>query len=259
MTKRALSLAAVGAAVIALLFVGYPYLEFARFGYAVSGIDVSHHQGRIDWPRVAKSGVAFAYIKETEGGDFLDDRFTENWRGAAAAGIPRGAYHFFRQCRPGDVQAQNFIARVPKVSGALPPVVDVEDMDPCPVTNATLDPVAEITVFLDTLERHYGCRPLIYTTLQYHTAYLANLLRGERYWLRSIHVPPFYGSSGWVLWQYHHRGRRAGIAGDVDLNAFRGTKEDFETFAKGEGCQPKREKTHATFGTSFFTLMLVRR
>lgn len=224
------------AAAIALIVALYPYIEVARFSRDVTGIDVSHHQKNIDWARVAKSGVAFAYIKATEGGDFADKRFLENWRGAAEAGIARGAYHFFKPCKSGAEQAKNFIARVPKEAGALPPVLDVEDMMTCASKSPPLDALAEITAFLDAVETHYGCRPLIYTTPEYESVVLQGRLENERYWARSLHLPPRYRQASWVFWQYHHRGRRDGIDGPVDLNAFRGTKEDFARFAGGEGC-----------------------
>ena len=67
--------------------------------YPIHGIDVSKFQGDIDWNAVANSGVKFAWIKATEGGD-PDARFQANWEGAKAAGIPHGAYHFIYWCRP---------------------------------------------------------------------------------------------------------------------------------------------------------------
>jgi lysozyme len=62
--------------------------------YPIHGIDVSKFQGDINWNAVAYSGVKFAWIKATEGGDRADARFQANWEGAKAAGIPHGAYHF---------------------------------------------------------------------------------------------------------------------------------------------------------------------
>ena len=55
--------------------------------YPVHGIDVSKFQGEIDWSKVADSGVKFAWIKATEGGDRVDERFEANWEGAKAAGV----------------------------------------------------------------------------------------------------------------------------------------------------------------------------
>src|SRR3954463_8047491 len=68
-------------------------------GYPIHGIDVSRHQGEIDWNAVASSGVKFAWIKATEGGDHADVMFQANWQGAKAAGVARGAYHFVYWCR----------------------------------------------------------------------------------------------------------------------------------------------------------------
>ena len=73
--------------------------------YPVHGIDVSRYQTGVNWSRAASSGVAFAFIKATEGGDIADPKFAEHWSGAASAGIPRGAYHFYYHCRTGAEQA----------------------------------------------------------------------------------------------------------------------------------------------------------
>src|SRR4051812_39677059 len=64
----------------------------------VQGIDISKYQGDIDWARVRDDGIHFAYLKVSEGGDHVDDRFYDNWSKSAAAGVPRGAYHFMYWC-----------------------------------------------------------------------------------------------------------------------------------------------------------------
>src|ERR1044071_3304348 len=69
--------------------------EPAPARYPVRGIDVSHHQGNIDWKSVKTSGITFAYLKATEGSDFADADFPANWHGSAKPGLVRGAYHFF--------------------------------------------------------------------------------------------------------------------------------------------------------------------
>src|SRR5687768_1484289 len=65
--------------------------------YPIRGIDVSHHQGAVDWKKVEAAGIDFAYIKATEGRDHRDPRFDANWRAAEGA-LARGAYHFFTFC-----------------------------------------------------------------------------------------------------------------------------------------------------------------
>lgn len=222
-----------GGALLAFLYLETGLMQ-------VVGVDVSHHQKSIDWPALARSGVAFAYIKATEGGDYVDDRFAQNWREAGAAGLPRGAYHYFRQCRPAAVQAKNFIAAVPKDARALPAVVDVEDMEICGPAVGVASPDVEVSKFLDLVEAHFGCRPIIYTTNEYDSAFFEGKFGSERFWVRSIFAPPFFRIGSWTFWQYHNAGRRPGVDGAVDLNAFRGTAVDFQRFAAGGGCGRER-------------------
>lgn len=195
--------------------------------YPVRGIDVSHHQGEIDWPKVAGTGIAFAYIKATEGGDFSDRRFQQNWRGASAAGLRIGAYHFFTFCRPGIEQAAHFIARVPANPDMLPPAVDLEFGGNCGKSARRLDVMKELSAFLDIVEAHYGVKALLYATPEFYIAYLADRKIDNPLWLRSILFEPGYNKHPWTLWQYHNRGRIAGIKGPVDYNVFTGSAAAF--------------------------------
>lgn len=236
MRRAALPLIAGAAALSFAAYVAmrsYDWFEPAAFFYPVIGVDVSHHQGLIDWRELAKSKTAsFAYIKASEGGDHRDKRFAENWQAARNAGILRGAYHFFTLCRRGIEQAENFIAAVPLDEDALPPAIDVEHMGTCRSGLPIADVRHEITVFLDRVEGRYGRRPLIYTTREFHDAHLDGHFLHERFWVRSLVLPPRYRRTQWTIWQYHNHGRRAGIDGPVDLNAFSGGKEAFSRFAR---------------------------
>jgi lysozyme len=207
----------------------YRRLELAPLWHDVVGVDVSNHQGVIDWPALAASGAGFAYIKATEGGDFRDKSFARNWSEAARAGVPRGAYHFASLCNATE-EAKNFIDAVPKDPRALPPVVDVEHIGACTATLEPADNIAMLRQFLDTLEKHYGRRPLIYTTAEFDSSMLEGLLAGERFWVRSLVLPPRFRQDQWLIWQYHNRGRRPGVKGDLDLNVFRGTRREFGAF-----------------------------
>ena len=235
-------LAGVGAAEAALLAAGYGYyLDFEpdRSRFPVRGVDVSHHQGAIDWPALAADGIAFAYIKASEGGDFTDAGFAKNWRGAGHAGIARGAYHFFTLCRKGSAQARHFIATAPKTPGALPPAVDLEFGGNCAKrpTRAALQ--IELTVFLKAVEKHYQARPILYTTRAFHDAYLRGAFKGYGFWARSIYLEPDFRASSWILWQFHERARKPGIKGPVDLNVFRGGAKAFSRWrVKGEMAAP---------------------
>ncbi len=190
-----------------------------RGEFPIRGIDVSHHQGKIDWQRVAANDVAFAIIKATEGGDHVDDTFAENLRQARAAGLAVGAYHFFTFCRPGADQAKNFISVVPRGEPLLPPVVDIEIHGNCPHRPSPAELNAELLAFLGPVEATYGKPAIVYITDEAGPAYAAHIPVRQR-WLRSISMPP--RGEGWVYWQYLDTGRVDGIDGDVDLNVLKG-------------------------------------
>jgi lysozyme len=98
-----------------------------RVNHMLLGIDVSNHQGLIDWAVVARAGVRFSLCKATEGFTFTDARFAANVAGARAHGIIPGAYHF---TRPGDGAAQcdRFLSVVGRLAGILV-ALDVEARD----------------------------------------------------------------------------------------------------------------------------------
>ncbi|MGE3867588.1 MAG: GH25 family lysozyme [Hyphomonadaceae bacterium] len=197
----------------------------------VHGADVSRHQGAIDWRALAKTDVRFVYIKASEGGDHRDPAFAANWRGAGEAGLYRGAYHFFTLCRAAEAQAANFLAAAPREAGALPPAVDVEQKHACRQGPTIADPAGEVRRFLDLVEQRTGARPIVYTTREFHDAHLDGALAGERFWLRALFAEPDFRQKDWVIWQFHHNARRAGVQGPLDLNAFRGDEKALAAFA----------------------------
>lgn len=214
-----LLLLAVFAAIVALA-AWWWFREYRpdRDRYPIRGIDVSHHQGSIDWSKVAGDDVAFAYLKATEGGDFRDRAFARNWREARDAGIAVGAYHFFTFCRPGADQAANVLTVVPVEADALPLAVDLEFGGNCGRTPDGATMRRELDAFLVPVERAYGKPALLYVTPEFLDAYRTHL-PARALWRRSILRKPD-GAAPWRLWQYHNRGRVDGIAGPVDLNVF---------------------------------------
>lgn len=201
----------------------------APWAYPVHGIDVSKWQGTIDWQAVRASGVDFAFIKATEGGDHADDRFRENWEGAARAGVMRGAYHFYWFCRPAAEQARWFIAHVPRERGALPPVLDMEwnhKSRNCPVRPSPETVRSEMRVWKEAVTAHYGRRPIIYTTVDFYRDNELWLVDGYEFWLRSVagHPEEVYPGQRWTFWQYTGTGEVAGINGPADINVFGGSR-----------------------------------
>ncbi len=206
--------------------------------FAVHGIDVARYQGEIDWHKAARGGVQFAWIKASEGGDYMDPKFLDNWYAAKAAGVPRGAYHFWYFCRPVEEQLAWFIANVPYDPDALPPVMDMEwnnESKTCRRRPPADEMLRDMRIMSDGLERHYGKRPVIYTSVDFHEDVLEGTFNGHHFWVRSVagHPSTRYGDRRWTFWQYTAEGRIPGIEGDVDRNAFVGTQTDWREFLKG--------------------------
>ena len=203
--------------------------EPSRATYPVRGVDVSHHQREIEWARVKGADIHFAYVKATEGIDFKDERFLTNWTEASAAGISRGAYHFFILTASGKLQAANFIATVPVEPNALPPGIDLEFSG---YNNShrlsAREFQRELSAFWDAIFAHYGKTPVIYTTLDFQKEYLAKMPL-ERLWIREVVARP---RGHWMFWQYSPRGKVAGISTFVDLNVFNGSLIDFQKLAE---------------------------
>jgi len=196
--------------------------------YPVRGVDVSSFQGAIDWPTLVSSGsLRFAFIKATEGAHTHDSRFLQNW--AAANGrVARSAYHFFSFCSSGEEQAQNFLRFLPD-DGELPPAVDVEFTGNCkhyPPFSAIRD---QLHIFLNELETATHRKPVIYVNRTSYAAFIDGHFGGYPLWIREVITgPPIGQFPDLGFWQYAGNGRVDGVKKLIDLDAFIGTKKDFE-------------------------------
>jgi lysozyme len=218
---------------------GHPGVRRAH-AMPVQGIDVAKYQGEIDWNRVRAAGIGFAYLKVTEGGDRLDSRFYENWQGAAAAGLPRGAYHFMYWCRPGSEQGVWFAQAVPQDRRQLPPVLDLEwngESPTCPKKVPREQALKDIRAMLTIMEQHTGKKPVIYTDINFHRDVLEGELPDYEFWLRSTAAEPHERFRGrpYTFWQYTATGRVPGVDGDVDRNVFNGSAKDWRRWLKRNG------------------------
>ncbi|MCU4312448.1 glycoside hydrolase family 25 protein [Acinetobacter variabilis] len=199
--------------------------------YPIHGFDVSHHQKEIDWKKIPKQKYKFVYLKSTEGGDFKDTKFQEYWLQAREQGFMVGAYHFYRLCRDGSIQAQNFIESVPRKSDALPPVMDLEYDSKCINHYSKEQLLKEIRIMHDALKHHYGKQPIFYVSKSFYNIVLAGEFTDVPLWVREYQgLPDLKGQPKWTFWQHTSQGEIPGIARTVDLNVFYGSEQDWIKF-----------------------------
>jgi GH25 family lysozyme M1 (1,4-beta-N-acetylmuramidase) len=207
----------------------------------VEGIDVSYHQGPINWPQVAAAGKGFAFVRASAGTLTADTAYWTNRSGARAAGLAVGSYHFANpDTAPNDAgnEASWFLRNAAIASGDLIPVLDFE-------TANGLDPVSLATwaqTWLTQVTAATGVRPIIYTTPKFWATSMADTDWFARngysvlwiaHWTTATEpaVPAGgWGGNGWSLWQYSSTGVVPGISGPVDLDRFSGSSLPISLF-----------------------------
>ena len=195
--------------------------------YVIRGVDVSSHQGDIDWNVLSKQGIMFAYIKATEGRSFVDKKFSINYENANKTNLKVGAYHFFRPDSTGEEQADNFIKTVPKLEDTLPPVVDIEFYE-----DNVEETQKQLQNMLNKLEEYYEKKPIIYATYESYYLFIANNFNEYFIWIRDVYFKPkLKDNREWTFWQYSNRTRLKGYRGKekrIDMNVFNGDMKKFE-------------------------------
>ena len=200
----------------------------------ISGIDVSHHNGDIDYAKVREAGNRFVFIKATQDNDFTDPMFPTNLARARAAGLAAGAYHFFDYTLDGKAQADHFLDRVEAAGGiddALPPVVDVECWAPIGSSIHAVS-ATRLRDFVQRIYERTGRMPLVYTSVFMWKQVVGNAEGFERLPLWAAcwgcDAPPSL-APGWDEWTFWQTGvdRVPGV-GRLDGNFFSGSNKDLD-------------------------------
>ena len=199
-------------------------------GYSIHGIDISHHQGDINWEKLSKAQInkepiSFIFIKATEGKDHLDENFNDNFYEAREYGFLRGAYHYFKPNVKADLQAHYFLKQVHLEEGDLPPVLDIEEKGS--LSTQQLQKAA--LVWLKMVEKKYGVPPILYTNYKFKRDYL-NTSDFDRYpyWIAHYYVHNLTYKGKWRFWQHTDCGKIDGIREKVDLNIYNGSMYDLK-------------------------------
>ena len=206
-------------------------------GYEIHGIDISHHQGRIDWDELKDHGminnspIRFIMIKATEGATQTDENFHDNFYQARENGFTRGAYHFYSVHTPARQQAEHFMDEVKLDNGDLPPVLDVEHK---PKNQTDEEFKSSVLVWLDIIENHYQVKPIIYTYYKFKMRYLSDSIFDQYpYWIAHYYVDSVEYKGQWKFWQHTDVGRLPGIKGNVDFNIYNGSYYDLRQMTIG--------------------------
>lgn len=219
-------------ALIGYLLVVYGVIRMnypSKLIYPVLGIDISHHQGDVDFNKVAADGWDFVIMKSTEGGDWKDTRFSTYYQDAMNAGLTVGVYHYYSFCTDPLEQAEHYIAVTGDLKGNLPPAIDLEFDNNCNGAIAKEEFRVGLNVFIQRLFQEYGQYPIIYCNEAFYSNYLdVKDFDSCLFWIRNVVSQPDIGNQKWSFWQYTAKGLVSGIDGSVDLNAFNGRHFEFE-------------------------------
>lgn len=232
---------------------------------AVRGIDVSKHQAKVDFQKVAAATelrltptmfnvgsrkrearsipgkVVFAAARVSDGLTSKDGQlFLDNLRNIRAAGIIPGAYQFLRPNQDARAQAEYFIQELDKAGGYqkgdLPPTVDIEVSD-----GTTPKQVQDgVKIWLEIVGTHYKVRPMVYS-LSGISSYLGSSLTESPLWIANFYqtcpkMPSAWASATppipWTFFQFDDAGKVDGVDPGrfVDLNVFNGTRAQFDRF-----------------------------
>ena len=187
--------------------------------YPVRGIDISAHNGVVDFDKVASVGMDFEILKATEGATFKDKNFATNYRKARKAGLKVGAYHFFRFDVGGYMQALNLMDSIKGRRLELPVEIDVEEWSN-PRDHTTHDILTRLQTMINTLEAH-GYHVMLYSNKDGFEKFFSQQFAHYPLWLCSFTGAPEAGNMR--LWQFSHIGRVSGVDGKVDINTFNGS------------------------------------
>lgn len=217
------------------------FLTYDGDGPSYVGVDVSAHQGEIDWEKVAAAGVEFAVIRAgyrgyTEGGVFQDEYFVRNMEGALAAGLKVGVYFFSQAVDTAEAEeeARQVLAWIEGYDVTWPVVFDWERQSYENSRTREVDGETQTAcaIAFCRVIGEAGYLPMVYFSPSkgYTELDLEQLLEWP-FWL--AHYTEGWSATSFryhfAMWQYTSAGAVDGIAGNVDLNLclteFGGEKE----------------------------------
>jgi len=220
--------------ILAFFFIKDYFQESESFDsskYFVKGIDVSHHNPILNWASLLDQNIMFAYLKSTEGTSHEDRNYPYNYDLARKTNIRVGAYHFYTFALSGKEQARHFLKIAKFNAGDLLPAIDVEHSPANPYSKDKKYielVVKELKILENELYEHFGIHPVIYTNRDCYKLYIKGNFTDNLIWMCDLHNEPSDDIKNWRIWQFSHKGELPGVDGDIDLNYYRYTFEEFK-------------------------------
>jgi len=210
----------------------------------ITGIDVSHWQGRMDWSKAKEAGASFGIFKATDfwkaqPRGFVDSEADNNWSGTLDAGLINGCYCWLQPKVDPTVQANFFLEFWNVHPCNLPPILDVEDTD---VFNHS-DMLWRVQKWLQVVEDALDIKPMVYTSYGYMMSFdksKAQFLSQYPLWQAwySVFNPKVPAPwTSWTIWQHTAKGdgqKYGAVAKNIDMNKFDGTLDDLKRLCNME-------------------------
>jgi GH25 family lysozyme M1 (1,4-beta-N-acetylmuramidase) len=199
----------------------------------MKGIDVSVHNGDIDWGKVKADGIDFAILRAGFGrlASQKDEKFEQNYAGAKAAGIPVGAYWYSYAMTPeeAELEADVFLSAIKGKQFEMPVYFDLEEKKQFDLGKEQVSAI--MRAFLKKVE-NAGYFVGLYGSASSLTTHTADDIKSWytiwlAHWVDQTNYSGAYG-----VWQHSEKGKVAGINGNVDLDI---CYKDFPTIIKGKG------------------------
>ena len=185
----------------------------------IHGIDISHYQGNVFWEIIGdNTNMAYVYLKASEGGDRIAEKFEHNIQLAHQYGLKVGAYHFFRPRTDLNKQLVNFMAQCRPKEQDLVPMIDIETKGGLS-TEEFCDSLLKFIKLVETASRQ---KPLLYTFTNFYNQNLIGKIDGYPLMVAQYtqREPVLADGRDFTMWQYTGKGRINGINGYVDKSRF---------------------------------------
>ena len=193
--------------------------------YSVRGLDLSHHNGKIQYDGL--DTLDFVFLKATEGITHVDRDFESHYAGFQNKGIALGVYHFFRFDTDGEEQANHFLNRIKGHTFQVPLIVDVEHENNPRVRREEV--IQRLNEFMAAIKKKTGQKPIIYTNGHGYSDFVEKEFEDHTIWLSSTNTQRLE-KSDFTFWQFNIDADLEEITHRADLNVFRGSREEWEEY-----------------------------